>query len=179
MRKSILVLAVSAAMTVSAFAASSNAQKSKVTVGDFAVKVTKALGNPAADQRAAVESLKSLGVQVQDVNASLTEGMAARILADLGVRVSTTSPDKAVTRGKADQLVAVVGLANSPSGSLSGVTMPTQCLENRNRGICVECCKAALGCVDQEAQCEFGSPCAKFCKSVLPPGLASPTDPTD
>lgn len=177
MRKSILVLAVSAAMTVSAFAASSNAQKSKVTVGDFAVKVTKALGNPAADQRAAVESLKSLGVQVQDVNANLTEGMAARILADLGVHISTTSPDKAVTTGKADQLVAVVGLSSSPSGSLSAVDMPTGCLENRNRGLCVECCKTALGCVDQSAVCEFASPCAKFCHAVLPPGLASPTDP--
>ncbi|MBI1950668.1 MAG: hypothetical protein HYS34_04810 [Acidobacteria bacterium] len=178
MRKSHLVLAACAALTVSVFAASSNVQKSKVTVGDFAVRVTKALGNPVADQRAAVESLKSLGVKVDDVNASLTEGMAARILADLGVRVSTTSPDNRVTKGKADQLVAVVGLAGSTSSGLAATDLPVACLDNRNRGICVECCKAALGCVDQSAPCDFASACAKFCKQVLPPGQESPSDPT-
>ena len=177
MRKSYLVLAACAALTVSAYAASSNVQKSKVTVGDFAVKVTKALGNPAADQRAAVESLKSLGVKVDDVNASLTEGVAARILADLGVRVSTTSPDNAVTAGKADQLVAVVGLAGSISTISPSTELPAACLDNKNRGMCVECCKTALGC-PPSGTCDFASPCAKFCKSVLPPGLASPSDPT-
>lgn len=176
MRKSYLVLAACAALAVSAYAASSNVQKSKVTVGDFAVKVTKALGNPAADQRAAVESLKSLGVKIEDVNASLTEGVAARILADLGVRASTTSPDNAVTKGKADQLVAVVGLAGSISTISPSTELPSACLKNKNRGICVECCKAATGCEGGITQCEIA--CSKFCKSVLPPGLESPSDPT-
>ena len=114
-RKSYLVLAACAALTVTAFAASGNVQKSKVTVGEFAVKVTKALGKPDAtyDQSAAVESLKSLGVNVGDASASLTEGVAAKMLADLGVRVSTKSPASAVTSGKADQLIAAVGLAGS------------------------------------------------------------------
>ena len=177
MRKSYLVLAACAALTVTAFAASGNVQKSKVTVGEFAVKVTNALGNPAADQRAAVESLKSLGVNVGDVSASLTEGVAARMLADLGVRVSTKSPDNAVTSGKADQLVAVVGLAGSSVSVLPASDLPGDCLNNKNRGGCQDCCKAALGCDPGASQCEFGSECAKFCKSVLPPGKESPTDP--
>lgn len=177
MRKSYLVLAACAALTVSAYAASSNVQKSKVTVGDFAVKVTKALGNPATDQRAAVESLKSLGVKVDDMNASLTEGLAVRILADLGVRASTTNPDNAVTKGKADQLVAVVGLAGSISTITPSSDLPTACLDQMNRGHCETCCKTALGCDPNARTCDFASSCAKFCKAVLPPGQESPSDP--
>jgi len=178
MRKSYLVLAACAALTVTAFAASGNLQKSNVTVGEFAVKVTKALGNPAVDQRAAVESLKSLGVTVGDASASLTEGVAARMLADLGVRVSTKSPDSAVTKGKADQLVAVVGLAGSTVSVLPASELPAECLNNKNRGGCQDCCKASVGCDPAASNCEFGNECAKFCKSVLPPGHESPTDPT-
>ena len=172
MRKSYLVLAACTALTVTAFAASGSVQKSKVTVGQFAVKVSKALGNPAADERAAVDSLKALGVTVGDASASLTEGVAARMLADLGVQVSTKSPDSAVTSGKADQLVAVVGLAGSTISTLPAADLPTACLNNKNRGGCVDCCKAALG------GDEFSTTCAKFCKAVLPPGQESPTDPT-
>lgn len=178
MRKSYLVLAACTALTVTAFAASGSVQKSKVTVGEFAVKVTKALGKPAADERAAVDSLKSLGVNVGDLNASLTEGLAARMLADLGVRVSTKSPDNAVTTGKADQLVAVVGLAGSTISVLPASDLPTACLNNKNRGGCQDCCKAALGCDPSAPVCAFGNECSKFCKAVLPPGQESPSDPT-
>jgi len=44
MRKSLVVVAVSAALAVAAFAAPSNSQKSTITVGDFAVKVMRAIG---------------------------------------------------------------------------------------------------------------------------------------
>ena len=172
MRKSYLVLAACTALTVTAFAASGNVQKSKVTVGQFAVKVTKALGKPAVDERAAVDSLKDMGVSVGDANASLTEGVAARMLADLGVQVSTKSPDSAVTSGKADQLIAVVGLAGSAISPVPATDLPTACLNNKNRGICNECCQAALG------GSQFSTQCAKFCKAVLPPGQESPSDPT-
>lgn len=172
MRKSYLVLAACTALTVTVFAASGSVQKSKVTVGEFAVKVTKALGKPAADERAAVDSLKSLGVSVGDVSASLTEGAAAKMLADLGVQVSTKNPGNAVTSGKADQLAAIVGQAGSTISVLPATDLPTACLNNKNRGICVDCCKAALG---GEA---FSTECAKFCKAVLPPGQESPSDPT-
>ncbi len=177
MRKSLLVLAVSAALTVAGFAAASNAQKSTVTVGDFAVKVTKAIGQPVTTPSAAVQSLKSLGVKIDDVNASLTEGTAARILADLGLRVSSTNPNSAVTAGKADQLAAVAGLASSASSISPDTDLPTQCLDSFNRGICQDCCKAALGCDPSPALCDFASSCAKFCKSVIPPGQQSPSDP--
>ena len=174
MKKSLLVLAVSTALTVAAFSAASTAQKSTVTVGDFAVKVSRAIGQPVTTPSAAVQSLKSLGVKIDDVNASLTEGTAARILGDLGLRVSTANPGSAVTPGKADQLAAVVGLASSASSISPDATLPTQCLDNKNRGICNDCCNAATGC-DPATGC--GTPCAKFCKAVLPPGQQSPSDP--
>jgi hypothetical protein len=177
MRKSLLVLTVSAALTVAAFAAASNAQKSTVTVGDFAVRVTKAIGQPVSTPSAAVESLKSLGVKIDDANARLTEGTAARILADLGLRVSTANPGSALTPGKADQLAAVVGLASSASSIKSDTDLPLQCLDVKNRGDCQNCCKAAFGCAPSPALCDFASGCAKFCNQVPPPGQASPSDP--
>ncbi len=177
MRKSLLVLAVSTALTVAAFAAASNTQKSTVTVGDFAMRVTKAIGQPVSTPSAAVQSLKSLGVKIDDANARLTEGTAAQILADMGLRVSTANPGSVVSSGKADQLAAVAGLASSASSISSDSGLPTQCLDSANRGLCVDCCKIALGCPDLQAQCEFSTACAKMCKQVPPPGQASPSDP--
>jgi len=177
MRKSLLVLTVSSALTVAAFAVASNTQKSTVTVGDFAVRVTKAIGQPVSTPSAAVQSLKSLGVKINDANARLTEGTAAQILADLGLRVSTANPGSAVSSGRADQLAAVAGLASSASSISPATDLPTQCLDNFNRGLCVDCCKTALGCLNLQAQCEFSTPCAKMCKQVPPPGQASPSDP--
>ena len=177
MRKSLLVLTVSSALTVAAFAVASNTQKSTVTVGDFAVRVTKAIGQPVSTPSAAVQSLKSLGVKINDANARLTEGTAAQILADLGLRVSTANPGGAVSSGRADQLAAVAGLASSASSISPATDLPTQCLDNFNRGLCVDCCKTALGCLNLQAQCEFSTACSKMCKQVPPPGQASPSDP--
>ena len=175
MRKFLVVVAVSAALTVAAFAASSNSQKSTITVGDFAVKVTRAIGQPATDKSAAVQSLRNLGVTIGDMNAGLTEGMAAKILADLGLHVSTSSPGSGVTTGKADQLATMIGLS-SAGVAPADTELPKACLDSRNRGTCVECCKTALGCAPSPALCDFAEPCAKFCK-VIKPGPPSPTDP--
>ncbi len=175
MRKSILVLAVSAAVTVAAFAASTNVQKSTVTVGDFATKVARVLGKPAATPQAAVDSLKSLGVKVGDAGARLTEGDAARILGDLGVSVKTQSPGSALSAGKADQLLASVSLTSAAT-SIEASGLPTQCLQQGNRGQCQICCKVAFGC-DLNSSCDYAKGCADFCKAVLPPGQASPSDP--
>jgi len=170
MRKSLVVVAVSAALTVAAFAASSNSRKSTVTVGDFAVKVTRAIGQPVSDRSAAVQSLRTRGVEIGEANASLTEGMAAKILADLGLRVSTTSPDSAVTLGKADQLATMVGLASSAASVAPADGLPTQCLTGTKQE-CKTCCWAATGC--DVSMCPE---CTKFCK-VLKPGNPSPSDP--
>jgi hypothetical protein len=138
--------------------------------------VSAAMGQPVTDRSAAVQSLRTLGVKISDPNASLTEGLAARILTDLGLRVSTASPNSAVTPGKADQLAGFAGLAASPAVAPAN-GLPSQCLSSPNRGICQDCCKAALGCAPSPALCEFASSCSKFCKTVPPPGHQSPSDP--
>lgn len=170
MRKYVLILAVTAALIAAAFAATGSAPKSTITVGDFAVKVSRALGKPAPDQRAAVESLKSLGVKLGDTNASLTEGMAVQVLADLGVRVSTANPSSTLTPGKADQLAVVVALDSSAASTLPADGLPTQCLVGSKQQ-CKTCCWAATGC-----NVDMCPECTKFCK-VLPPGHPSPDDP--
>ena len=170
MRKSLVVVAVSAALTVAAFAASSNSRKSTITVGEFAVKVTRAIGQPVSDRSAAVQSLRTRGVEIGEANSNLTEGMAAKILADLGLRVSTTSPDSAVTLGKADQLATMVGLASGAAAMSPADGLPTQCLVGTKQE-CKTCCQAATGCNPEECP-----QCTKFCK-VLKPGNPSPSNP--
>ena len=177
MKKSLLILVVSAALTAAAFAASGKAQKPTITVGDFAVKVASAIGKPAGSPKVAIDSLKFMGVKISNANAKLTEGAASRILGALGMSVTTNNPDSELTAGKVDQLVALVSTAG---GTLPGNNLPTQCLESRNRGFCENCCKEAFGCpTDPNLSCEVASGCAKFCKAVLPPGPPSPSDPID
>ena len=170
MRKSLVVVAVSTALTVAAFAASSSSRKSTVTVGDFAVKVTRAIGQPVSDRSAAVQSLRTRGVEIGEANSNLTEGMAAKILADLGLRVTTTTPDSAVTAGKADQLATMVGLASGAAAMSPADGLPTQCLVGTKQE-CKTCCWAATGCNVNECP-----QCTKFCKQ-LKPGNPSPSDP--
>jgi len=170
-RKSLVVVAVSAALTVAAFAAPNKSQKSTITVGEFAVKVTRAIGQPVSDQVAAVKSLKTRGVEIGEANASLTEGMAAKILADLGLRTSTTNPDSAVTPGKADQLATMVGLASGAASLAPADGLPTQCLQGTKRE-CKDCCRSVSGCTTEDC---FAA-CNHFCKNQKPGG-PSPTDP--
>jgi hypothetical protein len=178
MRKSILVLAVSVALTAAAFAAGEG-PKTTPTVGEFALKVNTALGNKAVSQKAAADSLRSLGVNLgADLGAPLTEERAAGILADLGVKVTTANPKSPLSAAKADQLLAGVSLSSAASVVPSN-DLPTQCLNSPNRGTCVECCKAAVGLIEniQGKLQDPGKVCSNLCKSVLPPGQASPSEP--
>ena len=174
-KKSALVVLIGAVLSASALAATSGVQKPAVTVGDFAVKLTKALGKPATDQRAAAEALKSLGVKVgNDLGAGLTEGVAARILGELGLRTTASRSDSPVSVKKADQFAALAGLsAGASSGLPTSTPLPTQCLEEKDRGQCINCCHDALGAqgiVDNNG-------CTVFCHAVLPPGKSSPDEP--
>jgi hypothetical protein len=179
MRKSILVLAVSVALTAAAFAAGEG-PKTTPTVGEFALKVNTALGNKAVSQKAAADSLRSLGVNLgADLGAPLTEERAAGILADLGVKVTTANPKNPLSAAKADQLLAGVSLSTAASVAPAANGLPTQCLNSPNRGTCVDCCKAAVGPVEniQGNLQDPGKICSNLCKSVLPPGQASPSEP--
>jgi hypothetical protein len=176
-KKSLLVLAVSLALTASLFAAPAKSSKAQ-TVGEFAVKVNAALGRVSADQKTAADSLKALGVDLgKDLSAALTEERAVGILRDLGVRVIPGNPDSEVSGAKADQLIASLALNATVSSPVPASELPQQCLNEFNRGKCQNCCKATFGCIDPNAPCEFSSRCSKFCKAILHPGI-SPTEPT-
>ncbi len=178
MRKPFLAIAVSVALTVAVFAAGSTSPKSSpITLGEFAMKVSRALGKVPADPKAAVSSLKTMGAKVEaDLASRVTEGQAARILTDLGLRVTTNTPSKALTVGRTDQLLLAVGPSAS-AASVSPEAIPTECFDVKTRGNCVECCKAAFGCDPSPALCEFASTCSHACKILPPPGHASPDEP--
>jgi hypothetical protein len=172
MRKPFVALAVGAILTVAVFAAPSATKMSTVTVGDFAAKVAVALGYDAQDQKAAVKSLQKRGVKMTaDLGAPLTDGEVARMMADLGVRVSTpTDADAFVTPAKANALIGTIGMQAASIPVIETTPPPpTQCLSSVDRGTCVDCCKAASGLT--------GKFCGRYCHSNVPPPI-SPEEPT-
>jgi hypothetical protein len=173
MRKPLLVLAVSTALTVAVFAATTSAKP--ISVGEFAVKVSKAMGRTASSQSEAAEDLRSLGVHLDsNLATALTEGGAVRILADLGVKASSAVPAATLSSAKATQLASIAGSTAIKASVAPAVDLPTQCLALRNRGQCDTCCTNIL---NPDGTLNIGSACAKFCRSVLPPGQASPSEP--
>lgn len=180
MRKSFLVLAVAAALTVAVFAASSapNASKTTMTVGTFAKKVAKAIGSPTESESAALAVLRQAGVRDlgKNLSAQLTEGDAVSVLGDLGVKVISRTPDKPVSLAKADQLLASVSLGSALSVAPAADDFPSQCIDVKNRGQCVTCCKLAFGC-DPESTCDFAKGCEIFCRQNITPGPPSPSEP--
>jgi hypothetical protein len=177
-RKSLLVVAVSAALTLAAVAAPGNGKQPSeaITVQDFAVMVSQSMGTAATPDRA-VAGLQARGVDLgANLKAPLTEERVVAILADLGYRARTSNPGQGITRERATSLLSVADLG-AVAASPAPAEFPIQCLEVKNRGECQECCKFENGCVKPNKPCEFARGCAKFCKSVPPPGQASPSEP--
>lgn len=171
-KKLLLVLALSAGVAVAAFAApGAPAAPAKATVGEFAVKVAGALGLEATDAKAAATALKGRGVTfAADLSATLTEGEAARIMADLGVAVvAPANPAAPLSAARAGSLVASIPTSASIEGISPQDEGPTQCLSSVDRGTCVNCCKTATGLT--------GKYCGHYCHAnVAPP--PSPGEPT-
>ncbi len=175
-RKSFLALAVVAALTVFVFAAGAP-KTGPVTVGDFAVKVAKALGYNAANEQAAVKSLKKSGVNLNasELSSRLTEDKAAEIMRDLGVKVTSSNPTGEVSLSKATTLAAAASLsAKASAAPVPATELPTACLALRNRGQCDTCCTNYLISIGVSTDTNI---CAKFCSSVIPPGQQSDTEP--
>jgi hypothetical protein len=181
MRKSFLVLAVAAALSVAVFAASSapSASKTTMTVGAFAKKVAKAIGSPTESESAALAVLKQAGVRdlSKSLSAQMTEADAVKILGDLGVKVISRTPDRPISLAKADQLIASVSLGSSAASVAPAQDeFPSECIDVKNRGKCVTCCKLAFGC-DPETTCDFAKGCEVFCRQNITPGPPSPDEP--
>jgi len=100
-----------------------------MTVGDFALKVARAMGQRPADQAAAVSALKKAGVDLgADSSASLTMGRAARILRGFGLKVTEPQePAVQVSFGIADQIVKAVKLSRGKGSNLVARTSDRDC----------------------------------------------------
>ena len=193
MRKHFLVLALSAALAIAAFAAPGNGKQpaQPITVGEFAVMISQAIGAPATSPQTAVANLQARGLNTPlDLSARLTERQVISMFHDLGVvNIRSSNPADRVSNERAESILGTINLnsiaafPNPPPPE----ELPTQCLSSFNRGTCVECCKAAIGSVpnpepnpddpDGDLTIDPGRICAKFCKAVLPPGQSSPSEP--
>jgi hypothetical protein len=140
-------------MTIAASAAPGSVQKKAdkpaVTVGQFAAKISRALGFPAADDQAAVEALRNARVDLgDDLEAPLTEGQAAGILRDMGMAVTPPADVQApINSMQADQLVtrvAMTGLQSASAAKFSPADLPTSCLNVGTRSQCDLCCVSIL-----------------------------------
>jgi opacity protein-like surface antigen len=180
-KKPFIVLALAASLMATAYAAApaKPTASAKATVGDFAVKVAVALGYSVSDQTKAADALRTRGVNVAaDLNAPLTEGMAAGILGDLGVNVNASAnPDSQMSAIKAGTLAGT--LAQTLASGASPADLPDQCLHSADRGTCVDCCITAVGPLPDPGggTRTAGKECSKFCKANVPPP-PSPGEPT-
>jgi hypothetical protein len=169
--KALVVLALSVGLVAAAYAAPAAPAKTGTTVGQFAVRIATALGTEEPNASKAADALRSRGVDLSaDLSATLTEGTVARIMADLGMKVSAPAdPTTPVSDAKAGYLAGVIG-TQAMTNSISLETgLPNQCLTSKNRGQCVECCKAATLCGPPPAAFDCNV-CSKFCKNNNPGG---------
>jgi len=170
--KALVVLALSIGLVAAAYAApTAPAKTGKTTVGEFAVRIATVLGTEEPNASRAAEALKARGVDLSaDLSATLTEGTVARIMADLGMKVSApANPNTPISDAKAGFLAGVIGTQALGTGISLETGLPNQCLTSRNRGQCVECCKAATLCGPPPAAFDCNT-CSKFCKNNNPGG---------
>jgi hypothetical protein len=181
-KKPLLVLALCAGVALAAYAApGTSTAAGKATVGEFAVKVAVALGYTPVDSKAASVALKGRGVNLPaDMSATLTEGDAARIMADLGMAVTKpTKPGAPVSTAKAGFLAGMIETTALDGPTIESVELPQECLHSVDRGTCVNCCKNIVGQLPDEGQGtrDAGKECGRFCQDnvATPP---SPEEPT-
>jgi len=167
----LLALVLMAAVPMAASAAGQAQDKkgtAPLTVGDFAVMLAKTTGTGRVlEVKSATDSLAKAGVPLGNPKATLSEEKLAEILGFYGVKVTTASPDQAVSRAKAGNALLLLGGSMTSAASSVGPTPSTleDCLVNANHGECTNCCKG-LG----------GDPntCAKFCQQIMKGSVGEP-----
>jgi len=145
-----------------------------VTVGDFAVKVARALGLQADDEQMAGDRLRMAGVHLgPDLSAPLTEGRASDFMRELGVdsRISgdPATPLSDMRANQAATAVALsVGEAATAGISTEASDLPATCTAVTDRMTCNQCC---LGILLPRAKFPIRAIilCAVLCARVYPP----------
>jgi hypothetical protein len=168
------MVAVSLPLAILAATATTGSKTPKsLSVGDFAVMLASASGGARdLDAARAADSLVRSGVRLGDLNATLTDGRLAEILRTYGLKVTSTSPDSAVSREKAQAALLLVNGAPGPGRSMApasrvppGTQTLDDCLAQPNHGQCENCCKD-FG--------SSGSQCARFCQQINKPSDSEP-----
>ena len=180
--KSSRIVTVAATLTLTAFVATAaplTTARPRVTVGEFALKVSRALGYPTDDQETAGNTLRMAGVHIDaDLGVPLTEGRAADMMRDMGLPATVSSnPAGMMTPAAATQAATTVAIAAAtvpPGFSTTEVT--TACTGVGDRTSCYNCCISILG---PRVQYPIAAIliCALLCARLFPPPSASEPAP--
>lgn len=144
------VFSGSLALVLVLFAASltTTTAASGATVGQFAMKLARALGFEAHSAVEAREALSAAGVTFAGrLSDRMTEGEAARVLGDLGLQtVPSTNPDRPLSSAFIGQLAGIAARGVLEQGSVPSQqgSLPTGC-QSLDRSACFQCCIASLG----------------------------------
>jgi hypothetical protein len=172
--KSSRLVALSTLLSLTSLAVPAAPSSKGVTVGDFAVKVTRALGYPEANRETASQNLRLAGVHLEaNLDTPLTEGRAADYMRELGVQATVSgNPATPMSDSRADQAAASVALSAamqadsfSTSGSTGGTTA---CMGMDTRMACDQCC---LGILLPRTKFPLRAVlfCAVICARIFPP----------
>ncbi|HUD71630.1 MAG TPA: hypothetical protein VMQ62_06670 [Dongiaceae bacterium] len=150
MTKSPRLRSFAAALTlalVTLSAAPVGATRPAVTVGDFAVKLTRALGYNVDDESVAADTLRQAGVHIDaDLGAPLTESRAGDMLREMGVPSSSSGDPSAIMSAVgADRAAgaAALQLSSQADGFTPGPETE-QCRNVGDRPTCYNCCFSVL-----------------------------------
>lgn len=110
------------------------ASKSPMRVGDFAIELVQAMNLRVEGELTAASARKALadvGVKLGQPNKTLTEGELVSVLGQLGVRVRSSDPGRAVTSGKGS---AVLTTFKAELGRASGIGIEGDKPDDFNNG---------------------------------------------
>jgi hypothetical protein len=166
-------VALGASLALTAFVASAAPVPAArtVTIGQFAVQLSKALGAQTDSEETAATNLRLAGAHLDaDLAAPLTEGRAADIMTDLGVPAQASgNPAAPMTPGKAGQAATTVALSiASEADGFSSESMPSNCTGVRDRASCYACCTSFLGPMSQHPL-RVVLLCGVICAKLFPP----------
>ncbi len=178
--KSPRLRSLAAALTlalVTLSAAPVGATRPAVTVGDFAVKLTRALGYNIDDQNAAADTLRQAGVHIDaDLAAPLTESRAGDMLREMGVPSSSSGdPSAIMSPVGADRAAGAAALQmSSQVDAFTPGPETEQCRSVGDRPTCYNCCYSILA-----PKVKFPIVAVLFCGLVCarlypPPSPSSP-----
>ena len=169
-RKSYLAPVVATMLVFFVPAVSRATDRAIPTVGDFLARVAVLASQQQTGGGSSDVTRVSKLTAGLDRSEPLTYGAISRIAADLGVSVTPHAvPTAPVSAELASTIAGLLAASFSAGGVVTPGEVPNACLSSENRGVCVDCCKAATGLTGQY--------CGRFCHANVPPP-PSPGEPT-